>query len=145
MPFSSKFETRWIQKQIDESAIKFADSLGKYLCDLQERKGFVRPGHAAMTSSQIRNFFSEIKRIQRNGIEGHVSDFLLIKPKIAYSEARAISKNARSRIKDFRIVMDQAHTAVDITNETDRNARFQRFVDFLEAILAYHKAYGGKD
>ena len=78
----------------------------------------------------------------------------MVRPKLAYAEARATAKNPRNRISDFRGVMDKAHSAVydnmDQSTSEDRlklvlEARFQRFVDFFEAILAYHKAYGGRD
>jgi CRISPR type III-A-associated protein Csm2 len=58
---------------------------------------------------------------------------------LAYAEARVKSKTANSRIEDFRKVMEKAH--VSVQNST----QFQNFVDFLEAVLAYHKAAGGKD
>jgi CRISPR type III-A-associated protein Csm2 len=62
---------------------------------------------------------------------------LLLRPKIAYAEARVLSKTQNSRIQDFRKIMEKAHLAVS------DEKHFQNFVDFLEATLAYHKFYGG--
>jgi CRISPR-associated protein Csm2 len=97
-----------------------------------------------MTTSQIRNFFGEVRRIQakvqQSNFEGtNKTAFLLLRPKLAYAQARVISKVGKSRIEDFRTVMDKAHIAV-INKE-----QFQNFVDFLEAVLAYHKFYSGRD
>lgn len=135
------FKTDWISGGIDEAAVEFADKLGEHLCDLQNDK---RAGRMAMTTSQIRNIFGEVKRIQAKvqsqKLEGKTkSEFLLLRPKIAYAEARVLAKSGKSRVSDFRAVLDKAHIAV-----TDEK-QFQNFVDFMEAILAYHKSYGGRD
>ncbi len=132
------FQPKWIESQIETEGIEFADRLGKFLCDLRDNN---RPGFNAMTTTQIRNIFGEVKRIQRAGIENSGSDFLLLRPKLAYAEARAVAKSPRNKISTFRQVIERAHKAVKL----DDKASFQRFVDFFEAILAYHKAYGGKD
>lgn len=136
------FDSEWINTRIDTDGIEFADKLGKYLCDLRDNN---RPGFNAMTTNQIRNIFGEVKRIQRAGIENSESDFLLLRPKLAYAEARAISKSPRNKISAFREVIERAHKAVDLEKENTKEASFQRFVDFFEAVLAYHKAYGGRD
>ena len=132
----SDFKTEWISNGISESAVQFAEKFGQYLCDLQDGK---RLGRMAMTTSQIRNVFGEVKRIQAKGYQKEKSSFLLLRPKIAYAEARVLAKTGKSRITDFRSVLDKAHMAVSDEKQ------FQNFVDFMEAILAYHKAYGGRD
>jgi CRISPR-associated protein Csm2 len=132
----SSFKTTWIAgESLHEDAIPFAEEFGRHLCDLQQE----RPGREALTTSQIRNFFGEVRRIQAKTYEKDKTAFLLLKPKLAYAQARVVSKIGRSRIIDFREIIDHAHQAVK--NET----HFQNFVDFLEATLAYHKFYGGRD
>lgn len=132
----NEFKTDWITKEIDESAVNFAEKFGEYLCDKTPDN---RLGRMAMTTSQIRNIFGEVKRIQAKGYNTEKSSFLLLRPKIAYAEARVKAKSGKSRIEDFRKVMEKAHLSV--SNEK----QFQNFVDFLEATLAYHKAAGGRD
>jgi CRISPR-associated protein Csm2 len=123
--FKQEFDSSWITEQISKDGIKFADDFGKVVA----KKG--------LTTSQIRNFFGEVKRIQLKGYENEQTAFLLLKPKLAYA-----AKRARGNATDkFKEVMDQAHDAVEEGN----NGHFINFVNFLEAILAYHKAYGGKD
>jgi CRISPR-associated protein Csm2 len=68
-------------------------------------------------------------------------NFTLLKPKLAYAAGRAGNKD---KIHELRPVLDQAIDAVK-PNEAGAIDRMNTFVQFLEAILAYHKAYGGKD
>ena len=140
------FKPKWISEKLETEAIDFAEEFGRYLCDLQPKndRGQVLTGRMAMTTTQIRNFFGEVKRIQAKGFKEEESSFLLIRPKMAYAEARVLQKTAKSRISDFKQVMDLSHKAVDLNSEFSEE-QFQRFVDFLEAILAYHKANGGRD
>lgn len=136
-----KFKPDWINGTVpfDNDTIQFAQDFGAHLCDLQGD----RIGREALTTSQIRNFFGEVRRIQskiqQSGFTNNRTAFLLIRPKLAYAEAKVKSKQGKSRIEDFRKVMENAHKAVV------KDSDFQRFVDFLEAVLAFHKFYGGRD
>ena len=133
MDFKETFNPDWIKKGIDRECIDFTEALGKHLCDINE-KGFSGP--AALTTAQIRNFFGEVKRIQLNGIEkvNNRSAFLLIRPKLAYAEARAKMRNSYSRIQVFKKYVQQAHAEVNTKAEDDElKLRFQNFVDFLES------------
>jgi CRISPR-associated protein Csm2 len=136
-----KFKPDWINGTVpfDNDTIQFAQDFGAHLCDFQGD----RIGREALTTSQIRNFFGEVRRIQskiqQSGFTNNRTAFLLIRPKLAYAEAKVKSKQGKSRIEDFRKVMENAHKAVV------KDSDFQRFVDFLEAVLAFHKFYGGRD
>lgn len=155
----TQFKSNWISSNLEGDFIPFAEDFGKYLCDPNDR-GF--PGREAMTTSQIRNFFGEVKRIQllirkknnkedskqekeKKDLQAAKTSFLLLKPKLAYAVARVTARNSRSRIKAFKKVIDQAHEAVDTNDLVSFKKSFQNFVDMLEAILAYHKAHGGRD
>jgi CRISPR-associated protein Csm2 len=145
MNFESEFKNnKWITEGMDEKGVKFAEEFGLHLCDKRTAEDkFV--GRTAMTTSQIRNVFGEVKRIQAKAqgaesFQDYKSDFYLLRPKIAYAEAKVLSKTQDSRIRDFRKIMEFAHKEVK-----DDKENFQRFVDFFEAILAYHKFYGGRD
>jgi len=59
---------------------------------------------------------------------------ILLKPKMAY-------RARRERGKAVSDLVDVLRPALDLVKGNDGN--FQRFVEFFEAILAYHKAYGG--
>lgn len=121
--FNEGFNREWIVKGITPETVTFSDKLGKFIKD----KG--------LTTSQIRNVFGEIKRIQMKGFETEKASFYLLKPKIAYAAKRQNDLGINTLKKYF----DLAHS------EVSDSKSYQNFVDFFEAILAYHKSYGGKD
>lgn len=129
----NEFNNAWIRTGITEDCILFTENFGRHLAT----NGF--------TTSQIRNVFGEIKRIQMSGFNENKSDFLLLRPKMAYASKRATDKDKRAiGASDFEKVIKKAHLAVSSGIEGD-NTRFENFCDFVEAILAYHKAAGGRD
>lgn len=125
------FQNDWIETGIKGAAINYAEKLGARLVD--ER----------FTTSQIRNFYGELKRIQLNGISSNVSSFHLLHPKIAYAAKRAEKTGARGA-NTFKEEILKAHRAVRI-DESGAEKRFLHFCDLCEAILAFHKASGGRD
>ena len=95
-----------------------------------------------LTRSQIRNIFTEVRKIEAiwQGQEQEALRRLnMLKPKLAYHTARSRSVMLlRDILTNAIIQVDQATTRIE------RNNRFQRFVDLFEAILAYHRAEGGR-
>ena len=121
--FEGTFSPSWITTGITMDTVNFADGLGKFL---QENR---------LATSQIRNVFGEIKRIQIKGYEIEKASFFLLKPKMAYAAKRQINNNPG--INELKKVFDLAHEQVK------DEKTYKNFVDFFESILAYHKAYGG--
>jgi CRISPR-associated protein Csm2 len=123
------FKEEWIKSGIKGEAILYAQLLGSYLQG--ER----------FSTSQIRNFYGELKRIQLKKItsDKHKASFHLLHPKLAYAVARANNKGANL----FKTEILKAHKAVAIDQEGFLQ-RFENFCDLCEAILAFHKAAGGK-
>ena len=131
------FDVDWIknEKGLPKKAVRYAELFGEYLADPQ-RNG--RAGFNALTTSQLRNFFGEIRRIQMKGYEQHQTEFIMLKPKLAYATARVLQSSWKNRIKDFKEVLSSA------INSVEQKEDFENFVNFVEATVAYHKAYGGK-
>jgi len=150
-----KFEPKWISEKIDMDCIDFTEKFGDFLA----KNG--------LTTSQIRNVYGEVKRIELKTDIIYAEDdsgkvlrdnkgekirkfsgdifedetaFLLLKPKIAY----AVKRQGGSAMEEFKKVMDAAHKATQKGDSTDAGS-FKRFCEFFEAILAYHKAAGGRD
>ena len=125
---------KWIGSTFDKETILYAEDFGKYL--VKER----------LTTSQIRNIFGEVKRLQgtlqgKDSLDAKIKkDFLMLRPKLAYAAKRAGSRG----IDALKDVLDNAHKAVDLEGKHLKK-QFENFVDFFEAILAYHKAAGGRD
>lgn len=113
-------------EQGGEWLVKYAERIGTHVA--RELKKDER-----LTTSQIRNIFGEVKRMEMKGFDPH--KFAMLKAKVAYAAARAETEGAEI----FRDVIVAAVDAVG--SDADK---FPRFVDLLEAILAYHKAAGGK-
>jgi CRISPR type III-A-associated protein Csm2 len=134
MPEITKFDAKWITTGIDGDAIAYAEHFGKKLAD------------RGLTNTQIRNIFSEIKVIESIGFKEGRTRFLLLAPKIAYTVKRNARNNNRqggggeSALDLFQKDFKEAYMAVKGTPE-EQEARFARFVDFMEASLAYHRFY----
>jgi CRISPR-associated protein Csm2 len=133
--FKDRYKS-WIQSEFDADTIEFAEQFGTFLVK------------SRMTTSQIRNIYGEVKRIEskigdkEKGFTKEVyKDFLLLKPKLAYAAKRAGTRG----IEKFKEVMDSAHLAVVEAPESARVDAFCNFTDLFEAILAYHKAAGGRE
>ncbi len=122
------FDKIWITDKIVMDAVLYADKFGENLVKSQ------------LTTSQLRNFFGEVRRIQMQ-TEFNSTDFFLLKPKLAYAARRAKGNG----VKILKNVLDLAHDAVLENGEEKIKENFDRFATFLEAILAYHKGHGGKD
>jgi CRISPR-associated protein Csm2 len=114
--------------------VETADSLGQELKNMY------------LATNQIRSLFGEVRQIEAEwgmGSDGRaraLRRFILMKPKMAYRARRERGQAVQTLVS----VLDPALNAV--IQETDpgkQDEHFGRFVDFFEAILAYHKAYGG--
>lgn len=119
-----KYQSTWITNEATEALVDYAEAAGKFMA----KNG--------LTNSKIRSIYGEIKRIQMGIFEKEKSSFYLLKPKVAYALGRD-EKN--EGLKLFKKIFDQCYPSV--TNQKS----YQNFCGFIEAILAYHKAYGGKD
>ncbi len=119
----------WVKNGITEKTVEEADRIGKFLANNK------------LTTSQIRNIFGEMRRIQMRGYEKEKSAFLLLKPKLAY----AVKRNDNEGIKEFYRIFCDGFDAVDKMNDEKGKEHFNNFMQILEAILAFHKYYGGKE
>lgn len=94
-----------------------------------------------VSTSQIRNAYGTVKKLEMAGelTPQTYRQILLLKPKLAYARGRA-----EGRKKDSYQKLESAlGEAIDAIDSHDVET-FRRFCQFFEAILAYHKAYGGK-
>ncbi len=121
-----------ITGKITEKTVKFAQEFGTYLGtdDTFFKNGKNVSAKNHLTTNQLRKFFGEVKRQQMSGF--NQTDFVLLKPKLAYAVGRAKEKDAK--IRDFYFVI--ANAIDKVKNEND----FKNFIKIFEAIVAYHKA-----
>jgi CRISPR-associated protein Csm2 len=105
---------------------------GKILVETAEQLG-KRLMEERLTKSQIRNIYGAVKKMQMKGGELDTHKLLMLKPKLAYA-----AKRHGGGVDTLKDVLTQA---IDLVGNDSK--KFNRFVDFFEAILAYHKFYGG--
>lgn len=138
---STIFKSNWISEGADSGMIKFAEEAGRALADYDYVAS--NPQNKArdkykLTTSQIRNVYSEIKRIQSRSYDNEVNRFYLLKPKVAYATARATSSKEYGMGMFKEQIFDEAFQYV-------KDAKtYENFCNLMEAVLAYHRYYGGK-
>lgn len=105
--------------------VKHAEQFGPYL--KQQR----------LETNQVRKFLDAVNRLKAD--LGETGDFakieteiVLLKPKLAYAAARQRAAKPLGEVMSAAI--DKVHSKDD----------FERLVQLLESIIAYHKAEGGK-
>ena len=132
-----KLRSEWIQEQITDETVEWAKSFGEFLQTDDSRNRGTKP----LTTSQIRKFFGELKRIQADP-EKYQEEIPMLKAKLAYAVGR--DKNNRgssnTKIKEFYDELERGLNGVRTGNKQD----LIRFVKIVESIVAFHKFYGGK-
>ena len=126
-----------ITEKVTGKTVEFAERFGNYL-GIDERGTDSRSGcpvtlKTKLTTNQLRKFFGEVKRQQMRSYDE--TQFVLLKPKLAYAVGRADKK---SKISDFYAFMSGAIDAVH------DEKTFKNFIMVFEAIVAYHKAAENK-
>lgn len=118
-----------------EVLVSAADQLGKDL------KG------QGLTTSQIRALFGEVRQIQGQWTMDSTTQrqlarrrMILLKPKMAYRARKERGRAVQELVNVLDPALDVVISEKDLTKQQED---FNRFVEFFEAILAYHKAYGG--
>lgn len=118
------------------SLVKHAEKFGPFL---RNRR---------LETNQIRKFLDAINRLKAQLNQGDTgedapkdsaalfaeieTDIVLLKPKLAYSAARQESAKPLSEV--MSVAIDRVHSLKD----------FERLVQLIESIIAYHKAEGGR-
>jgi CRISPR-associated protein Csm2 len=117
--------------QAAKKLVEWSEHLGEFLA----RRG--------LTTSQIRKVFGEVRRLWMEAQKGW-TDVLtrkvhLLIPKLEYAARKEVA------VKALRAVLVRSiREVLEGENHDEIRKRFERFVEFFEAILAYHYAFGGK-
>lgn len=82
-----------------------------------------------ITTSQLRNVFSVSKKAQKK------EQLYILRPKLAY----AYGRSDKDELKKLLFFLDKQ---IQNIKEDEEVAKFK---ELFEAIIAYHKYYGGKD
>lgn len=129
---------------MDVQSVMTQDSTGADLVELA-RKTADQLVRNNLTRAQIRNIFTEVRKIEAlwdSKPDEALRRLNMLKPKLDYATARS------DTVRGLRDVLTKAIDEVNAVpgdKQEERNRRFQRFVDLFEAILAYHRALGGRN
>lgn len=140
MPYTpNSLQLDWIVNGINnDNPIKWAEEFGTFLATNEDNRGKKK-----LTTTQLRKFFGQLKRIQAEGystIKKH--QLLMLKPQLAYAVGR--DKQA-TKIDSFEKELSKAISKVaEAEEQAEGEKRFKNFVSLTEAIVAYHKAKGGE-
>lgn len=95
-------------------------------------------------TNQVRNVFSSVIAL-RTRLKNEktvsteiLSELVLIRPQIAYAAGRQ-----PKTLKPFYDFMDKAINCV--TSSREQMKAIKNFISLIEAIVAYHKFFGGED
>lgn len=115
-------------------------------------------GSKMVTTSQIRKFLTAVNRVNgkidqfKNGNKSSASgtipedlqmEIKFLKVKLAYQIGRAdAGRNKSNPVKDFA---DKSGLFAEIDSIGNNLERYENFARYVEALVAFHKFYGGKD
>lgn len=124
-----------IIKQIDELTNLKDYPIRKLVNHAEKFGSFLKSER--LETNQVRKFLDAINQLKTelakdNDFTKIETGVVLLKPKLAYAAAR------QKAAKPLSQVMSKAIDKVKTTQD------FERLVQFIESIIAYHKAAGGK-
>ncbi len=151
---NEKDSKEWIINGPIPDLLNLAEVSGKYFAQIEEyeidnrsenikkdRNGKYKKKDQKLTTSQIRAVFTKLKEIDAKGISDMEANFLMLKPLVAYAAGRH-QKKGLDMFKN-KIINPGVDAVLDGNGDIEK--KFKNFVKLLEAVLAYHKANGGKD
>lgn len=122
-----RFNPTWITSGVDDECMNLCEELA------------VDMVNAKISSSFLRNIFGELRRIEAGGFDKHRTEFVLLRPKLAYTCGRAIERNQSAKEELNALQEFYKLSAQNVANASG----FQNLVSIMEAIIAFHKANGG--
>ena len=126
---NSRFKPEWITNEVDDDCMNLCEDLAKSMVK------------SNISSSFLRNIFGELRRIEAGGFEKHRADFVLLRPKLAYTCGRASSRNNKAK-DDLQALQELYKKSAQLVSNVQG---FKNIVNIMEAIVAFHKAHGGRD
>jgi len=130
--------------QLDMRAIIQSGDIQKLVSFAEVQGGALQ--NYGLTTSQIRLSFGQVRQIEAMwSISGQREQaerlLMLLKPRIAYQAARD-NKDGSKLLRDILSAGIDAVFEDTSPGSDERTARFRRFTELFEALLAYHKVAG---
>ncbi len=131
----------WIKNGLNDEALHWVKHFARHLSSGDRNK--------KLTTSKLRKFFGEVKRLQVELLALPVNEeernkkvdkiymkLKLLPVKLAYDVGREKDKN--HKIVDFYHAIDEM---IDQVEKKEFEKHFSHFVEMFEAVVAYFKAY----
>ena len=123
---------------LDEVKVTFGEQYNKILSSerdenafIEKLKNFISDNAKHISTSQLRNIYTKIKNLKGDNLK----EVYTLRPKLAYIYGRSDSKG----MKKLLVLLD------DRIKEIKTKSELEQFKAFFEAVIAYHKFYGGKN
>lgn len=128
---------KWVNEGPNPDLLRMTEQLGMNLVPAGKKD------KEKLSTSQIRQVFSKLKAIEAKGfsLQSQRLEFMMLKPFLAYAQGRDRDNPALNLFKE---TMTWGIDAVLEGKEDSQEQRFNHFCKLFEAVLAYHKAFGGK-
>jgi CRISPR-associated protein Csm2 len=106
-----------------------------------------------ITTSQIRNIFGAVRMIEQDTKGMADTDplpipvqraLMMLRPKLAYQYGRLGGRDDDPKKAAMGAMTIILSNAITVVLDTGTQTAFRNFVDFFEAVLAYHRYYGGR-
>jgi len=104
-----------------------------------------------LSTNQLRNVFGTVRQIQmrwKGNERSAWNEIVLLRPKMAYFAKRAAEAKGKDKSDGLKTLQSMTEPAILLLDrnrpQPPSDEQFQRFVDFFEAIVAYHTRYAKK-
>jgi CRISPR-associated protein Csm2 len=124
-------QTQEFDPQIDRLRSLLNGNTGELVKYAEEKAKLLLSGRREeqLSTAQIRNVLDELQRMRKFDRD----KLQLLRPKLAYAAGRH-----GGRVKNLQAILDAAITL------TEKQQQFDNLKHLVEAIVAYHRLYGGK-
>lgn len=135
-PREDRSNTEELQKLVREAMKEETDRDGDKLIDCAQKIAEILVKRNNVSSSRLRKLYTEARKIALTSgkAKSNAYEINLLRARLAYTAAR------ESGLKEFQQIMDIALQEVK-----QPQGKYERFLHLFEAIVAYHRLYGGRE
>lgn len=121
-----------VAQRIEQRILALSGGLGNYHAKdlVSDAESLARELRGDLKSAQIRKIYGTVKSLEmefQDESQFNLDRIILLRPKFAYAA------NKKSEVRPLQQVLDACLRKIEERKD------FTRFVDFFEAILAYHR------
>lgn len=139
----------WITEGFtDESPVAWAKEFATFLAKKESPQYLLNcktetATEKALSTSKLRKFFGQVKRIQADKYENSKDKVFMLSPQLAYAVGRD-KKNVKGKVVNETRINYLSSELTTALSHIKNEKHFKNFVNIMEAIVAYHKAEGGE-